>query len=244
MTCKEKLKMDHPEWDDYKLGVAIGSSCPSEFGYPEDAGLCAGGNSCVDCWDAEIPEETTKIKSTEESKMVEDVNTTVIAEPVIKDSGNRREFESGAVRDMQEGKGRFDLVPLEIVSDMLGTTEINHDPIVLDIATFMYDHDTCWLAAALENFATVAYNDCLYTMFLEVAKHFEEGAKKYSPDNWRKGIPVNCYIDSAVRHYMKWRRGDNDEPHDKAFCWNVMCCMWEVEYGEEWRKSGGNKENK
>ena len=29
----------------------------------------------------------------------------------IQDSGNRREFETGAVRDMQEGKGRCDLLP-------------------------------------------------------------------------------------------------------------------------------------
>ena len=30
----------------------------------------------------------------------------------IKDSGERREFESGAVRDMSSGKGRFDLLPM------------------------------------------------------------------------------------------------------------------------------------
>jgi len=30
---------------------------------------------------------------------------------VIKDSGTRRGFDSGAVRDMQEGKGRMDLLP-------------------------------------------------------------------------------------------------------------------------------------
>ena len=30
---------------------------------------------------------------------------------MLKDSGNRREFETGAVRDMQEGKGRCDLLP-------------------------------------------------------------------------------------------------------------------------------------
>lgn len=29
----------------------------------------------------------------------------------ILDSGNRREFETGAVRDMAEGKGRMDLLP-------------------------------------------------------------------------------------------------------------------------------------
>ena len=32
---------------------------------------------------------------------------------MIKDSGNRTEFESGFVRDIQEGKGRMDL-PLSI----------------------------------------------------------------------------------------------------------------------------------
>lgn len=29
----------------------------------------------------------------------------------IKDSGERRQFKSGAVRDIQEGKGRMDLLP-------------------------------------------------------------------------------------------------------------------------------------
>ena len=31
---------------------------------------------------------------------------------MIKDSGNRTEFKTGAVRDTQEGKGRFDLLPM------------------------------------------------------------------------------------------------------------------------------------
>lgn len=64
------------------------------------------------------------------------------------------------------------------------------------------------------------------TMFLEVAKHFEEGADKYGENNWQKGLPVYCYINSAVRHYLKWIRGDDDEPHDRAFCWNIMCAIW------------------
>jgi len=34
----------------------------------------------------------------------------------IKDSGSRSEFETGAVRDIQEKKGRFDLVPLTIIN--------------------------------------------------------------------------------------------------------------------------------
>lgn len=37
----------------------------------------------------------------------------------IMDSGTRREFTSGAVRDMQDGKGRCDLLPLGIIAERL-----------------------------------------------------------------------------------------------------------------------------
>lgn len=36
----------------------------------------------------------------------------------IKDSGERTEFESGAVRDMHTGKGRLDLMPLAAVMEV------------------------------------------------------------------------------------------------------------------------------
>lgn len=37
---------------------------------------------------------------------------------MIKDSGNRRTFESGAVRDIQEGKGRMDLLPWAAIMEV------------------------------------------------------------------------------------------------------------------------------
>lgn len=137
---------------------------------------------------------------------------------MIKDSGTRREFESGAVRDIQEGKGRCDLLPLVVVSDY-----IEDSSSLCAIGRFQETGDIRHLYAALEfsNF----FPSC-YTAILEVAIHFEEGAKKYSENNWRKGIPVRCFIDSAVRHYLKHRRGDKDEPHDRAFYWNILCAIW------------------
>lgn len=97
----------------------------------------------------------------------------------IKDSGNRRKFSSGAVRDMAEGKGRCDLLP----------------------------------AAAL----------------LRLAKHFEAGAKKYGERNWEKGIPLWCFIDSAMRHLLKYMDGQTDEDHLCAAAWNLLCAMWTEE---------------
>lgn len=37
---------------------------------------------------------------------------------MIKDSGDRTEFETGFVRDMHEGKGRFDLLPWHAIWDV------------------------------------------------------------------------------------------------------------------------------
>lgn len=38
--------------------------------------------------------------------------------PHIKDSGHRRMFETGAVRDMVQGKGRYDLIPWEAIHEL------------------------------------------------------------------------------------------------------------------------------
>lgn len=148
---------------------------------------------------------------------------------MIKDSGERREFESGAVRDRAEGKGRCDLLPLEVVAQVLNETNV-----IPHLAAFQRTHEVCHLYDALDNFIAVAYPD-EETAVLEVSKHFEEGSRKYQEDNWRKGIPPKDYLDSMNRHYLKWLRGDTDEPHDRAFIWNVMCCIWEIECGAKYR---------
>lgn len=148
---------------------------------------------------------------------------------MIKDSGERREFSTGAVRDIQEGKGRPTLMPLQVVSKLLAK-QSGGDPILQSIAAFTETGETRYLYATLLKFVTVAFSGETETMILETAIHFEEGAKKYGENNWQKGLPVNCYLDSAIRHYLKWRRGDEDEPHHRSFCWNVICCVWEVDY--------------
>lgn len=34
----------------------------------------------------------------------------------------------------------------------------------------------------------------------------------------------------AVRHYLKWLCEENDEPHDRAFVWNLLCCLWTIKH--------------
>ena len=143
----------------------------------------------------------------------------------IKDSGQRTEFETGAVRDIQEGKGRCDLLPLDVIAECysMAFSECSAGKIFEQLHLFTKSGDVDHLFCALD--ANEPF-DSWADMFLEVSIHFEDGAKKYGEDNWKKGIPVRRYIDSAVRHYLKWLRGDKDEPHDRAFCWNITCAIW------------------
>ena len=42
----------------------------------------------------------------------------------LKDSGARRDFGTGAVRDAADGKGRCDLLPLQVVGYILDNNNI------------------------------------------------------------------------------------------------------------------------
>ena len=144
----------------------------------------------------------------------------------LKDSGARRDFETGAVRDIADGKGRCDLLPLDIIG------EVWHDQILTDLGAYIRHGDPTSIRSAIERFLEIVdwnYSTCL----LEVSKHYEDGAKKYTERNWEKGIPLHCYIDSGVRHYLKYLRGDIDEPHGRAFIWNMLGALWTQEYKPE-----------
>ncbi len=161
----------------------------------------------------------------------------------ILDSGDRTQFDTGAVRDMRTGKGRCDLLPLDTAATMIAGYfgeeaeidsvlygKVNPAKVLHSIEHFKREGYACSLCEALDQFCILAYKEQISTLLLELAKHFEDGAEKYGENNWQKGIPVDCYMDSAIRHYLKYRRGDDDEPHDRAFVWNVMSCIWEVDY--------------
>lgn len=138
------------------------------------------------------------------------------------DSGKRRAFETGAVRDISEGKGRCDLLPLETIGKWFG------DLTLIEIGEYVYDGNIEHIRRAMNFFITARYPNRQEAL-LEVAKHYEDGAKKYDDRNWEQGIPLHCYIDSGVRHYLKFNRGDTDEPHDRAFLWNMLGLLWTQE---------------
>lgn len=204
MTCLEKYLQDNPT---FSADEVVGDFCPNITGGIDipDPEFCIPrtGENCVRCWNREIP-------GTEE--------------PHIRDSGSRTEFSTGAVRDIQKGKGRCDLMPLDVVGHILNNPTL----------AFIYQFQTSGIVQHLMDALTSSgvYHD-IHTMLLEVSKHFEEGAEKYGENNWQKGLPAKCYINSAVRHYLKYLRGDTDEHHDRAFCWNIICACWTCKHRPE-----------
>lgn len=146
---------------------------------------------------------------------------------ILKDSGERTEFPTGAVRDIQIGKGRCDLLPLSVIRKLYHNLKKN------EVANTLWSIEKYQEQGTVEVLYELLKFNFLYpdieTMLLEVARHFEDGAVKYGDRNWEKGINTSRYIDSALRHYFKGLRGDTDEPHDKAFIWNILCCIWTCE---------------
>jgi hypothetical protein len=117
-------------------------------------------------------------------------------------------------------------VPLEVVGDIM------NDAILKLIGEYIYSGDGNCLTAAFKAFVA-ANNVDINTAILEVSIHYFEGSAKYNERNWEKGIPLHSYIDSACRHYLKHKRGDKDERHDRAFLWNILGALWTMEHKPE-----------
>ncbi|NCC85265.1 MAG: hypothetical protein EOM03_14230 [Clostridia bacterium] len=150
----------------------------------------------------------------------------------LKDSGARRDFGTGAVRDVADGKGRCDLLPLYVVAPLV-TTHPDDRRVLTSIDDYIHTGEVDNLRQAIKCFSARQFDGKIETAMLEVSVQYEDGARKYADRNWEKGIPVHCFIDSGVRHYLKVLRGDTDEPHDRAFVWNMLGAIWTHEHHPE-----------
>ena len=99
----------------------------------------------------------------------------------LQDSGERRAFTSGAVRDIAEGKGRCDLLPLSVISEYMP------NPILEQIGNFIADGNPEEPVERLKTYfsmkgfpmGVVNTAQRIANTLLEVAKHYEAGCDKY-----------------------------------------------------------------
>lgn len=61
-------------------------------------------------------------------------------------------------------------------------------------------------------------------MFERYSEHLTKGAVKYSKRNWMQANSqeeLDRFMESAIRHFFQWLRGDRDEDHAAAVWFNV-----------------------
>jgi hypothetical protein len=158
----------------------------------------------------------------------------------ILDSGARAHFETGAVRDVNEGKGRCDLLPCDALAHLLVCRNFDQPGpnigVLGYLLGYLYRPDKIeYLIHAAQslfqevegeitgNLPDTPYLEDFPNAILALSQHFEKGAVKYEARNWEKGIPTGRYIDSAIRHYLRFLADEQDEPHLIAALWNVVC---------------------
>lgn len=150
----------------------------------------------------------------------------------IKDSGERTDFANGAVREIREENGRCDLLPLKQVA-MLFDNDYIVKKALEGIDDYVYNGKIAGIVSALKAFCKMKFQDSMPEMILMVSLHYKDALSKYPERNWEKGLPTHSFVDSGVRHLLKIARGDQDEPHNNAFIWNMLGILWNDEHHPE-----------
>lgn len=137
----------------------------------------------------------------------------------LKMDGEKAAFDSGAIRYTKTGKGRYDLIPGDVIADIIGYAidlfEDNNTVTVskADIIEVAYRGEVedrfknTIINLVIQYYSPadviqddrglpaaegtiVSFMDGMANMLKDLAIHYENGAEKYGVDNWKKGIPV------------------------------------------------------
>lgn len=65
-----------------------------------------------------------------------------------------------------------------------------------------------------------------HSALLRVARHMENSLADHEERNWERGLPMHCYLDSAMRHVFKYMDGMVDEDHLAAAATNLLMALW------------------
>lgn len=173
---------------------------------------------------AKVPEESKGLGVFKLNNKGDVISTKILgeftgSENYIKMDGEKSGFEGGAIRYTKNGKGRFDLVPGDVIADILSyaTDRFYGKAVITASKSSMLEE--AYRGDLDDRFANTVINMVIhhycaadvvgdvgeepmmevsefiffkgfYDMLKDLALHYECGAEKYGVDNWKKGIPV------------------------------------------------------
>ena len=115
MTCREKLKIEHPECIDESIFCGC-SGCPHHYGYLDRPSYCTDQyipyipvqERCTTCWHREIPETSPSSQAVSQGE--KDGNEpTSLTLTVTYNDGTREKFFDVSVFDFSPQNGMFEI---------------------------------------------------------------------------------------------------------------------------------------
>ena len=115
MTCREKLKIEHPECIDESICCGC-SGCPHHYGYLDRPSYCTDQYipyipvevRCTRCWDREIPETLPFSQAVPQGEKDSNEPTSLTLTVTYND-GTREKFFDVSVFDFSPQKGMFEI---------------------------------------------------------------------------------------------------------------------------------------
>ena len=112
MTCREKLKIEHPECIDESICCGC-SGCPHHYGYLDRPSYCGDANipveeGCTRCWGREIPETLPFSQAVHQGEKDSNEPTSITLTVTYND-GTREKFFDVSLFDFSPQKGMFEI---------------------------------------------------------------------------------------------------------------------------------------
>lgn len=153
----------------------------------------------------------------------------------IKKTGTEKSY-GGATRCSKEGKGRFDLIPEDVLSECFKSySNQSYSMFPEERAVECAINDD--YVNAITYITQSKYHKCdekstwlmdFTKMVRDLAIHFQKGAEMYGYRNCEKGIPLWSFRDSGIRHLIQYINGETDEPHYISAIWNFVMAEWTI----------------
>ena len=153
----------------------------------------------------------------------------------IKKTGTEKTY-GAATRCSKEGKGRYDLIPEDVLSECFKSySNQSYSMFPEERAVECAINDD--YVNAITYITQSKYHKCdekstwlmdFTKMVRDLAIHFQKGAEMYGYRNCEKGIPLWSFRDSGIRHLIQYINGETDEPHYISAIWNFVMAEWTI----------------